>query len=251
MTDPPQAWATQSGFDVRLCWGPAGILALGREAVAVVLVDTLRFKTSLDVAVSRGAKVFPTPWPFDPARPCAGAKVADGSGPRGLGLSPAALTELAPGDRIVLPSANGSHCSALAAGLGTTVVGGSLRNAAAVARWLLRVHPGAPIAVVPCGERWPDGSLRPAVEDLVGAGSMVAALADTDPSLTRSPEARAADAVFRSAIPDLTTALFESASGRQLRQRGMGDDIAWAADLNSSCGVPVLGADGAYDDAAV
>jgi 2-phosphosulfolactate phosphatase len=244
--DPAPPWTTQSGFDVRLGWGPAGVLALGRDVAVVALVDVLRFTTSLDVAVASGATVFPAPWPFDPANEITGAEVADGSGPRGLTLSPATLTGLGPGDRMVLPSANGSHCSALAAGLGTTVIGGSLRNATAVAGWLLRKSPGGPVAVVPCGERWPDGSLRPAVEDHIGAGAIVAALADADPSLTRSPEARAADTVFRSALSDLSGALSQSASGSQLRFRGMGDDIAWAAALDVSRGVPVLGADGAY-----
>jgi 2-phosphosulfolactate phosphatase len=249
-------WTAQSGFDVRLCWGPAGVRALGGEVGAVVLVDILRFTTALDVAVGAGAQVIPHPWPTGSLRTDAyppGAAVADGTGPRHLSLSPASLAEVRPGDRIVLPSANGSHCSTLAAGMGAAVVGASLRNAAAVARWLLRAtagSPAGPIAIVPCGERWPDGSLRPAVEDLIGAGALVAALLDGDADRSHSPEAGAAMAAFESVQGDLSDALTASASGRELHEKGNGDDVGWAAALNVSSCVPVLGADGAYGAAS-
>lgn len=223
--DPPWGWAAQSGFDVRLCWGPAGLQALGPGVGVIVLVDILRFTTALEVA--------------------------DGAGPRGLSLSPGTLTALRAGDRIVLPSANGAHCSALAATLAVTVVGGSLRNAGAVAAWLLAGRgreSRQPIAVVPCGERWPDDTLRPAVEDLIGAGAIVDALGEGDPALSLSPEARSAGAAFRGALHDLPAALAESGSGRQLRSAGKGEDIEWAAALNVSRGIPVLGAEGAFGD---
>jgi 2-phosphosulfolactate phosphatase len=254
--DGPQAWAAQSGFDVRLCWGPAGVQALGAEVDAVVVVDILRFTSALDVAVGTGAEVFPHPWPVGPHSPDPypeGAEVADATGPRALSLSPATLTGLRAGERIVLPSANGSHCSALAAGSGAAVVGASLRNAGAVARWLLHTtagSPAAPIAIVPCGERWPDGSLRPAVEDLIGAGALVAALRDGAASLSLSPEASAAMAAFESTQSDLWDTMATSTSGRELRAKGYGDDVEWAAALNVSSCVPVLGPDGAYVAAA-
>jgi 2-phosphosulfolactate phosphatase len=253
MSDAFPDWSTQSGFDIRLCWGPVGLRALARQVATVVIVDVLRFTTALDVAVSVGAQVYPAAWPHDAtAGPREGAEVADGTGRRGLSLSPATLSSLRAGERIVLPSANGSHCCALAVTEGVTVVGGSLRNAEAVARWHLARAAGSlvagPLAVVPCGERWPDGSLRPAVEDLIGAGAIVAALEAAAAGLTFSPEAMTAGAAYRSVVQDLYAAVAASASGRELSGSGRLDDIAWATDLDSSDSVPVLGADGAFTD---
>jgi 2-phosphosulfolactate phosphatase len=238
-------WATQSGFGVRLCWGTAGLAALADDVDAVVLVDVLRFTTALDVATAAGAVVHPAPWPFEGSRAPLpdGAEIADGSGPRALSLSPASLTVLAPGDRIVLPSPNGSHCSTLAAASCSVVAGGCLRNASTVARWLDDAAGGGAIAVVPCGERWPDGGLRQAVEDLLGAGAIVSELAG---ERSCSPEAAATKAAFESARPEMANALAESASGRQLREKGLEDDVAWASQVDVSQSVPVLGADGTY-----
>jgi 2-phosphosulfolactate phosphatase len=220
-----------------------GLRALADKVEAVVLVDVLRFTTALEVAASAGAIVGVASWPFDRLERADGVEEADGSGPRGLSLSPGSLAGLARGDRILLPSANGSHISAVAVGAGALVVGACLRNAAAVARWVDHRAGGGAISVVPCGERWPDGSLRPAVEDLLGAGALVSQLAG---ERSCSPEASAARAAFEAARPEIETALAESVSWRELRLKGLEDDVLWAADVDVSECVPVLGADRAY-----
>lgn len=242
MSDGP-GWATQSGFGVRLCWGVTGLQALADEVAAVALVDVLRFTTALDVAASAGAIVGVAPWPLDRADSPDGVEMADGTGPRRLSLSPGSLVGLAAGERIILPSANGSHISVAAADAGVAVVGGCLRNAVAVARWLDERAGGGAVAVVPCGERWPDGSLRAAVEDLLGAGAIVSHLAG---ERSCSPEASAARAAFEAARAEIATALAESVSGRELRAKGLEDDVLFSAEVDVSECVPVLGAERAY-----
>jgi 2-phosphosulfolactate phosphatase len=111
------------------------------------------------------------------------------------------------------------------------------------------------VAVIAAGERWPDGGGRPhagplwpAVEDLLGAGAVIAAtVASASASLraSLSPEARAALAAFRAAEADLPGELLLSVSGQELAAGGWADDVAAAAALDADTLVPVL-VDGAY-----
>jgi 2-phosphosulfolactate phosphatase len=237
---------------ITLHWGPSGIEALDGDVAVVVLVDILRFTSTLDVAIGLGARVRPLQWPVPPDAMSAlrmGVEMADGSGPRQLTLSPDSMSALRPGDQIVLPSANGSHCSALAAQGGRAVIGASLRNVDAVSVWINANAPGQPVAVVACGERWPDHSLRTCVEDHVGAGAVVSRLVQLNPQRTPSPTAQIAAALSAAVSDDLLGTLIQSMTGRELAGKGRADDISWAAVINASTCVPVLEADGAYGDA--
>ena len=84
---------------------------------------------------------------------------------------------------------------------------GCLRNAQAVATMARTL--GHAIAVIACGERWEDGSLRPAFEDMLGAGAIIKGLAGDC-----SPEALAAVAVFEQCHSDLPGVLKRCASGK-------------------------------------
>ncbi len=243
-TSPPDP--VRPGFEVRHGWGADGIASLGGDVGAIVVVDVLRFTTAVDVAAAAGAAVHPSPWPPEPAavRMLIGgepAEVADGTGPRRLSLSPSSLRGLRSGDRIVLPSANGSRCALAAVAYGVPVIAACLRNAEAVAEWVRDSCGGGPVAVIACGEIRSDGSLRPAVEDQIGAGAVVAAL-----SGVRSPGARVAAAVYRRSTDRLGAVLAGSASGRELREKGLARDVEWAAAENASRCVPIIGEDGAF-----
>ena len=221
--------------------------ALADEADVAVVVDVLSFATSVTVALEIGATVLPYPWRDDPAVAFAqrhGAVLAVGRSQTGTGrvsLSPAEMRAHAPsGGAVVLPSPNGSTIAHRLASGTTTCVAACLRNAEAVADWLdgRFPHP-ARVAVVAAGERWPDDSLRPAVEDLWGAGAVLSALAAGGrPGF--SPEAHAARATYDAIRPDLPVALHACAGGQELDAMGFGADVDVAAEVGASPVVPVL-----------
>jgi 2-phosphosulfolactate phosphatase len=234
----------QSGFDIRCEWGGRGVALLAPVTDVVIIVDVLSFSTAVDVVVGRGALVYPYRFHDDSAAQFAasvGAELALGRGRSRYSLSPPSLLAIPAGARLVLPSPNGS---ALSLATGTTpTFAGCLRNAQAVADAAMRI--GSRIAVIPAGERWPDGSLRPAFEDQIGAGAIISYL-----SGRVSPEAQAAIAVFEAAKADQAGMLRECGSGRELIERGFDQDVAMAADLNVSECAPLL-TEGAYRIGAV
>jgi len=242
----------QSPARVRMDWGPQGASAVAAGADIAVVVDVLSFTTTLSVAADRGVDVFPYPWRDESAAEFARtkeatlavgrfeARLSDGSAQ--VSLSPASIRGAEGLRRLVLPSPNGSAISFQLAEGGARVVGGCLRNRSAVASWVARqvtTRPDAVVAVIAAGERWHDGSLRPAVEDLWGAGAVLAALEDHGVG-GGSPEARAAAAAFRSVASDLGGALRECVGARELAEASFGDDVDVAAELDASAAVPVL-----------
>jgi len=94
------------------------------------------------------------------------------------------------------------------------VVAACLRNTATVGSWLTAHDygtPERPVAVVAAGERWPDGALRPALGDLLGAGAVTAGV-----------------------------------SGRELASTGFAGDVAIAAERDVCAVVPVRDGNGAF-----
>ena len=137
---------SQSDYQVRLDWGLDGLVRLA-EADIVVVVDVLRFSTTVVRALEVGEHV---------AVDAAAHAV----------------------------SINGASVAEAAGRSGALVLLGGLRNASAVARVAaaeqLRRGARTSIALLACGElagRSPDAHLRFAVEDLLGAGAIIAALA--------------------------------------------------------------------------
>lgn len=238
----------QADSIVRFDWGPTGALAIAQGAAVVLVVDVLSFTTTVTVAAEAGIEVFPYRMRDATASTFAATKqavLAVGrleAGSSGVSLSPLsvkAATEpggpLSKGGRLVLPSPNGSTIARALLEQGVTVVAACLRNATAAALWARREAAGAPIGVVAAGERWPGDTLRPAVEDLWGAGAVIAAL-----SGRTSPEADAAAAAFRAVSRSLPESIAACASGRELVADGHGDELPIASAVNAGTVVPVL-----------
>ena len=214
-------------------WGAHGVESAPADAI-VVVIDVLCFTTCVSIACGRGARVYPCTWNDARAAQLAEAEqavLAARRGERGYTLSPASYEAMPAGVRLVLPSPNGSTLAFAARG--HTVVAGSLRNAAAVARWCDAQQ--RPVVIVPAGERWADGSIRFALEDWLGAGAIIAQM-----TADRSGEAEAAAAAFERLRDDLRGALQRCPSGRELIGWGYPEDVDLAAALDADDGVPVL-----------
>lgn len=254
----------QGEFAVRMEWGVSGAEKVSPGADYTVIVDVLSFTTTLSVALDCGVEVFPYPWHDSTAQEFArrhdavlavGRSVAvrDSGRQPLVSLSPASVRAATGLQRIVLPSPNGSALASRLASSGSTVVGACLRNRTAVAQWLAtqwlatrwlrsQLGDGTPspvVAIVAAGERWPDGSLRPAIEDLWGAGAVIEAL-DSLGMTGLSPEARSAAGAWHAVEATLGAALASCSSGLELASAGYAVDVEIAAEQDASACVPLL-----------
>lgn len=203
----------QSTYQVRLEWGVGGLERLA-PADIVVVVDVLRFSSSVADAVASGTTV----------------SLADAVSWSRNGAAVAARA----GDAVVLL--------------------GSLRNAAAVARAVTAVQERnqarTSVAVIAAGEADAGGAVRFAVEDQLGAGAIVAALTDLGIDHT-SPDAAVAAEGFRALKRALRHLIGASGSARELAdgvaatERMLSSGVvpstaAQAAEVDALDVVPVL-----------
>ncbi|MBD2336688.1 2-phosphosulfolactate phosphatase [Calothrix sp. FACHB-156] len=233
----------QAEFNLRCEWGVQGVVKLAPISDVIIIVDVLSFSTATEIATNNGAIIYPYQWRDDSAIDYAKSVNAELSQGRmsqaGYSLSPASLTKIPAGTRLVIPSPNGSTLTLLTGN--TPTIAGCLRNSAAVAKFAQKY--GTKISVIPAGEKWEDGTLRPAWEDLIGAGAILSVL---DGSL--SPEAEAAVTTFTAFKHDLLGYFQKCSSGKELIAKGYELDVELAAAFNVSECVPLL-IDNAYFNA--
>ena len=198
----------QSDYQVRMEWGVTGLNRLA-PADIVVVVDVLRFSTTVIGAATRGET-----YALDAA-----ARAA---------------------------SINGAAVAEAAADSGAIVLLGALRNASAVAAAAYaeqeRRGGRTSIAVIAAGEltgRDPGATVRFAVEDQLGAGAIIDALASLGVDHA-SPEAAVACESFRALRRAVKHLLTASGSGRELSGLGRADEVAAAAAVDAASVVPIL-----------
>ena len=229
---------------VRFDWGPTGAAAIADGVDVAVVVDVMSFTTTLCVAVERGMTVLPYRWKDERAATYAEERSAILAVGRlearalppasAVSLSPAAMARCHGVARMVLPSPNGSSISLVSRTTAPRWSAPACATGPPLRRGSAR---GGTVAVVAGGERWPDGSLRPAAEDLWGAGAVLALLPRDD----LSPEAHLAADAFAAVEATLVDSVHGCAGGLELAAAGFGDDVDVAAELDVSEVVPVLG----------
>jgi 2-phosphosulfolactate phosphatase len=237
---------SQTDYRIRFERGEAGLRATAADASIIVIVDVLSFSTAVDVAVSRGASVKAVRPNDDTALAGQlGAIRAVSRKARSISepysLSPDSLVGLPAGARLILPSPNGATLIACAEQFGkATVIAGCLRNASAIGAYINTRSFDGIVAVLAAGEHWPDGSLRPALEDDLGAGAILACLDLRD----ASPEARIVAQMYLDGRSDVAEYIRSSSSSRELSGIGFGHDVERALEIDISRATPILAADG-------
>jgi 2-phosphosulfolactate phosphatase len=201
---PNIAAHAQSDYQVRLEWGAAGLARLA-PADVVVVVQTLGLSARALNACEAG-------------------------GTLDLGIDDDAAASLARA-----AEAGGAH-----------VVVGGLRNAAAVASHVMEVQRTrgvrTSISIVAAGYADDNGDaagLRFAVDDLLGAGAVVAALGDLGIDHA-SPDAAVAGEGFRALGGAVRHLLTASGTGRALAADGRRDAVLAGASRDATTVVPVL-----------
>ncbi|WP_246188060.1 2-phosphosulfolactate phosphatase [Paenibacillus tengchongensis] len=238
----------QMPYDVKVEWGPKGGRAAAERGDIVIIVDVLSFSSTVVTAVQHKARVYPFQPPSNEFAKAFAKKVnaelvrgrAEAFREGGHSLSPLSFSSADAGRGFVLCSLNGAACTVMAAEAPALMVG-CLLNATAVAEAAdrLRRELKRSITLIPCGELWPDADpgqqLRPGIEDYLGAGLILSQL-----SGSRSPEAEVCLGAFHSSRSRLNELLWDSASGRELRERGYEADVTYCGQVDICRAVPVL-----------
>lgn len=118
-------------------------------------------------------------------------------------LSLASLRSGAAPARVVLPLPNGSTIAHRVGSRVPVLIAACLRNALAVGTWIAQSYPEATVAVIVAGERWDDGSLRPAAEDMWDTGAVIEALVANGAGGTRVAAVMGPPGSGRSTLLDL------------------------------------------------
>ncbi len=224
---------SQATFDLRLEWGMPAIAHLAEDVDCIVIIDVMSFSTCVSVANDNGARIYPYPRKdasakeYGEKRGAVTAHFERRQDSTCYTLSPVSLRKTGQGERVVLPSPNGSAISFRARETGAAIFSGCFRNrtaTAAACRHFQRV------LLVPCGEQWPDGGLRPSVEDYIAAGSIIEAIGRDN----CSPESLAALAAWQHYRQQNPGLLAECSSACELHERGFGEDVALCLETDRS-----------------
>jgi 2-phosphosulfolactate phosphatase len=220
-------------MNVDVLFRPADLRPEHGAGRAVVVFDVLRATTTMTAALAAGVReirVFPS---VEAARSAAGGQAGLLCGeekcllPAGfdLGNSPGAFEAALHKDkRLFMCTTNGTR-AILAAREASRLLVGALVNARAVARRLDEL--GLDVTLLCAGT---NGQI--AMEDVLGAGAVLAELNTGEVSDTGRMARRLFEAAGREA-GGMVSALRDSAGGRNVIAAGLGGDIEFAARVNA------------------
>lgn len=226
-----------------VAWGNEGLRRALEEGGIPVIVDVLRFSSTVTTAVANGFTILPAPT-TETARRLAAAPGAAVSGPTGKArwsLSPLDyVNPREPGD-VILVSPNGA---ALAGSLPPGSVGfvACFLNARAAGRMLADIsrERRKGIVLVAAGEAVEDQETdldhrRFAIEDHLGCGAILSEL-----KIGLTDEAAACREAFLASKREYPALIREGPSGRYLASRGLAADLSHCLQLSIYDTLPVI-----------
>lgn len=213
----------------------------------MIIVDVLSFSSTVVTGLNYGAIIYPYP-PHLNGKAYAQslgalyilgrAEAARLDAPT---LSPVTFNHSHDRQKYVLSSLNGAFCTWIASHIPALFIG-SLLNASVVASAASQISASlkANITVVPCGEVWNgvkefEDSLRPAMEDYLGAGAILSRIEGK-----QSAEVQVCIGAFQHSKSTLSRLIWDCTSGIELRERGFEKDVKHCSRLNIYQTVPIL-----------
>ena len=214
-----------------------------------IVVDVLRASSSITTLLERGcAEVVPAADTTEarrlsvalPSHLLCGEE--NGLPPDGFayGNSPSEFSRLdLSGASAILATSNGTRILAALAAEAPAILVGCLLNRSAVARAAIEIAAtrGLDITVV-CSAAHAGSNF--VLEDALGAGAIAAAALDLQRDLVPSDAARFARDAFTVAAPQITAAIRSAYHSQELVDVGLGEDVAYCAQVDSSSAAPVL-----------
>src|SRR2546428_2453321 len=205
----------------------------------VVVFDVLRATTSMAAALAAGVKEIRVFGDLDAVRAAAGEREMsnrllcgerDCLPPEGfdLGNSPGAFSRSLHAGRVMYMSTTNGTRAIVAARAAHAVLTGALVNARVVARAIAGRWAHLNVTLLCAGT---GGAV--AMEDVIGAGAVLQALAGLTPITLASDSAAMARRLFDAARADLRGALAEARGGRNVIAAGLAQDVDFAARLDA------------------
>jgi 2-phosphosulfolactate phosphatase len=219
---------------VDVCFLPHDLKAEHLSARAVVVFDVLRATTSMTAAFDAGVRsirIYPSTAEAAAAGQQSRSSLLCGEErclpPPGfdLGNSPGAFhRSLHAGRDLLMSTTNGTRAIIAARGAAKIFIG-ALVNAAAVAQRLAREN--LPVTLLCAGT---NGEV--AMEDILGAGAVIALLTELVPMSLESDAAQIAQRLFAASRDQLPSTLQLTRGGHNLIVAGLESDINFAARLS-------------------
>jgi 2-phosphosulfolactate phosphatase len=213
------------------------------EGDVPVIVDVLRFSSTVTTAVANGFTIIPSDRSDDAKRLAdqLGAAVSGPTGKTRYSLSPLDYLDPKAPEVVILVSPNGAALARIAGGEAFAFIA-CLLNARTAGRMLRTVseRTGKGIVLVAAGEAAEDqeadlAKRRFAIEDYLGCGAILAEL-----RMVETPEAVVCRRTFEACRHDCADLIGGSLSGRYLAEKGWDFDLSHCVQRNIYDVLPIV-----------